>query len=287
MAESQAGGYRVLVVDSKQYVRRLLESHLRAAGYDVLCAGDGREALRLAEARTPDVILLEVMLPHVDGYAVCQTLRAKPRFHKTLIVFLTVSDTLEDKTRGLECGANDYLTKPFAMTELLLRVRNHLTYLSDLPDLHRGTLLASVFLSYSHNDRDFAHRLADDLRILGHHIWIDEFEIRIGDSLIEKISTAISEVDFVLAILSQESVRSSWVQHELKLAATTEISKRRVVVLPVVLQDDSIPAFLSDKRWADFRKPENYEASVRILVESIDRHRREARRSAEDSPTRG
>jgi hypothetical protein len=115
--------------------------------------------------------------------------------------------------------------------------------------------MSSVFISYSHRDKLFARRLAGDLRDEGHTVWIDEAEIRVGDSLIERMRAAIDAVDFVATIVSSASIDSSWVKKELDLASNREMSENRVVVLPILLDDVELPGFLKGKFYADIRKP--------------------------------
>jgi two-component system, OmpR family, response regulator MprA len=111
----------ILVVDDEPAVRRALERALRLESYEVELAGDGREALdRLAE-RPADAVILDVMMPGVDGLEVCRRLRAAG--DRTPILMLTARDAIDDRVQGLDVGADDYLVKPFALRELQARVR--------------------------------------------------------------------------------------------------------------------------------------------------------------------
>ncbi|MBM3122272.1 MAG: response regulator transcription factor [Chloroflexi bacterium] len=111
---------RILVVDDEPSVRDLLAYNLRKARYDVLLAADGRSALRLARDEKPDLIVLDLMLPQVDGLDVCRELR---REGSVPIIMLTALGEETDRVVGLEVGADDYLTKPFSMRELMARVK--------------------------------------------------------------------------------------------------------------------------------------------------------------------
>src|SRR5580658_466798 len=111
----------ILVVDDEPAVRRALERALRLDSYEVELAGDGREALdRLAE-RPVDAVILDLMMPGVDGLEVCRRLRAAG--DRTPILMLTARDAIDDRVQGLDVGADDYLVKPFALRELQARVR--------------------------------------------------------------------------------------------------------------------------------------------------------------------
>ena len=111
---------RVLVVDDEATLVDTIRYNLRRDGYDVHVAGDGNEALRLARASTPDLVVLDLMLPGLDGLEVCRQLR---RESTVPILMLTAKDDEVDKIVGLEVGADDYMTKPFSMRELLARIR--------------------------------------------------------------------------------------------------------------------------------------------------------------------
>ena len=118
---------RILIVDDEPDTLELLEFNLRNAGYDVYAAEDGAEALRLAHKSAPDLIILDLMLPELDGLEVCKILHADPLTARVPILMLTARAAEVDRILGLELGARDYVTKPFSPRELLLRVRNLLT----------------------------------------------------------------------------------------------------------------------------------------------------------------
>lgn len=111
---------RILVVEDDSRLAATLERVLAAEGYDVEIAGDGPEALRLARERAFELVVLDVMLPGLDGIAVCRRLRATG---PEPILLLTALSGTDDRVRGLDSGADDYLVKPFAYDELLARVR--------------------------------------------------------------------------------------------------------------------------------------------------------------------
>ena len=121
-------GPRVLVVDDEKHIRKILALQLKANGYQVEVAGDGRAALEMVAANPPDLVLLDLMMPHIDGLEVCRRLRENYRTSQIPIIILTAKDQLRDKVKVLEFGANDYVTKPFAMSEVLLRARNVLSW---------------------------------------------------------------------------------------------------------------------------------------------------------------
>ncbi|MFW1341069.1 toll/interleukin-1 receptor domain-containing protein [Vibrio parahaemolyticus] len=124
-----------------------------------------------------------------------------------------------------------------------------------------------VFLSHASADKMFARRLGNDLRHYGIDVWIDEAEIKVGDSLIEKISQGLSDMQYVLVLLSEASCNSEWVKKEINIALNQEIYGKKVVILPCLIEDCEIPLFLLDKKYADFRRQSNY---VRARTEVVD-----------------
>ena len=121
--------------------------------------------------------------------------------------------------------------------------------------------MKKVFLSHSSKDKPRVREIAYFLKENGIYVWIDEAEIKIGDSLIKKITDGISEADYLFAFLSNNSINSAWVQEELEIAMNLEIEKKKVVVVPILLEDCDIPSFLKKKVYADMRtaSPNNQE----------------------------
>lgn len=129
--------------------------------------------------------------------------------------------------------------------------------------------MSNVFLSHSHTDKSFTRKLANDLRLAGHGVWIDEAEINIGDSLIEKIREGLDQVDYVIAILSSSSISSTWVTRELDIASNREIDERKVIVLPILIEQVDLPGFLRGKFYGDFISEENYQAQLDLLLRKL------------------
>jgi two-component system, OmpR family, response regulator len=112
---------RLLVVDDEPNIRELLSASLRYAGFEVATAADGQQALALADTFRPDLLVLDVMMPGLDGFGVVRRLRQAGRH--TPVLFLTARDAAEDKVSGLTLGGDDYVTKPFSLDEVLARIR--------------------------------------------------------------------------------------------------------------------------------------------------------------------
>jgi two-component system OmpR family response regulator len=112
---------RLLVVDDEPNIRELLSASLRYAGFEVATAADGHQALALAESFRPDLLVLDVMMPGLDGFGVVRRMRQSGRH--TPVLFLTARDAAEDKVSGLTLGGDDYVTKPFSLDEVIARIR--------------------------------------------------------------------------------------------------------------------------------------------------------------------
>ena len=112
---------RILVVDDEASIRRILETRLSMIGYDVVTASDGEEALDVFHSQDPDLVVLDVMMPKLDGYGVCQELRKESDIP---IIMLTALGDVADRITGLELGADDYVVKPFSPKELEARIRS-------------------------------------------------------------------------------------------------------------------------------------------------------------------
>ncbi len=161
----------ILVVDDKVSMRRLVQDYLEAEGFHVVTAENGRTALYTAQHEKPDLILLDIMMPEMDGY---EFLRAYRKEQDTPVILLTARLEETDKVAGLELGADDYITKPFGMRELVARIR-------------------AVLRRASHTTAASILRVAD--------ISLDQEsrEVRVGDSL---VNLTPSEFDLLAALMA-------------------------------------------------------------------------------------
>jgi diguanylate cyclase (GGDEF)-like protein len=125
----------ILVVDDDPDIARFVEVNLRSAGYDVSVASDGEQALEKAASLRPDLVLLDVMMPRIDGFEVAQRLRRNPQTASTSIIMLTAKALSTDKVLGLTAGADDYIIKPFDPIELLARVKGTLRRAKEMRNL--------------------------------------------------------------------------------------------------------------------------------------------------------
>ncbi|GIO28242.1 response regulator YycF [Ornithinibacillus bavariensis] len=169
---------KILVVDDEQPIADILKFNLEKEGYEVVCAYDGDEAIKLAEAEKPDLILLDIMLPNKDGNEVCREIR---KTQTMPIIMLTAKDSEIDKVLGLELGADDYVTKPFSNRELIARVKANLRRQQQMPedsvkenkDITIGSLVIhpdAYTVSRDGKEIELTHREFELLHYLARHI---------------------------------------------------------------------------------------------------------------------
>ncbi|WKN43259.1 toll/interleukin-1 receptor domain-containing protein [Tunicatimonas pelagia] len=131
-------------------------------------------------------------------------------------------------------------------------------------------MTVSVFLSHSHSDKHFVRKLARDLDSHGVRCWLDEAEMKIGDSLMQKIREGIDSVDYFIIVLSPNSVNAPWVVNELDVAMNHHISGKPIKVLPILLKKCDLPGFLIGKLYGDFQQEDEYNNSFKKLINSLD-----------------
>lgn len=199
-----SGKPRVLVVDDEENIRYLVGSALQLDGFETIVVETGSEALEMASTFNPDVVVLDIMLPDVDGFTVLQRLR--DRGSTAPIIFLTARDSTEDRVRGLTTGGADYQVKPFAVAELVARVRLRLEQsgvgtptrtlrCADLeldPEAHRVTRAGAVVQLSPTEYKLLHYLLVNSGRVLSRaqildHVWSYDFD---GDSSV--VDTYIS-----------------------------------------------------------------------------------------------
>lgn len=127
--------------------------------------------------------------------------------------------------------------------------------------------MATVFISYSSKDRTFVERLAADLKALRRRVWLDRWEIRVGESIPDKIGRALETADLLAVVLSKNGANSGWVEREWQTKYWDEVNHKKVIVLPIRIDNSPVPTLLRTKKWADFRT--SYEAGLAELETAI------------------
>ena len=227
-------GSRILVVDDEKNIVDIIKYNLKKEGYEVMTAGDGEEALRLNEEFKPDIILLDIMMPKLDGYAVCRKVREK---YDTPIIMLTARAEEVDKVLGLELGADDYVTKPFGTRELMARVK---------ANLRRRNI--SEEASYESTDKDVLSfgKLTIDLK---------RFEVKKDGSILDLTLREFELLKFLASqktqVFSRETLLEKvWGYEYFGDVRTVDVTVRR---LREKLEDDpSKPAYILTKRGVGY-----------------------------------
>jgi DNA-binding response OmpR family regulator len=175
----------ILAADDDPQLLRLITRNLQLEGYDVLAASDGQQALELIENNAPDLVLLDVMMPRMDGFTVCYRVR---EFSSVPIIIITARGQDQDKVRGLDLGADDYLTKPFSVDELLARVRavirrSQFTTREYTQGLRATTATGSLVIDYSQHI----------VTLNGHEIALTPTEYRIISYLAQNVGRVVTQ----------------------------------------------------------------------------------------------
>ena len=163
---------QILVVEDDADLRKILRAILMREGYTVLTAGDGEEGLQVIESQQPDLILLDVMMPKMDGRELCRLLKANARTSQIPIIMLTAMSEANDRIGGLDLGANDYVTKPYEQRELLMRVRN----LLDWGRLQRDANPLTGLPGNKGIEAQLRHRLAAESDFVFMYLDVDHFK---------------------------------------------------------------------------------------------------------------
>lgn len=180
---------RVLVVDDEVSIRRILDTRLSMAGYSVITACDGEEALSLFRRESPDLVILDVMMPKLDGYGVCQEIR---KISDVPIIMLTALGDVADRITGLELGADDYVIKPFSPKELEARIRSVLRRtqkIQSLLNVSNSEIVQFNFLKIDFNRRQ-VYKADERIRLTG-------MEFSLLELLISKSGQAFSRAEIL------------------------------------------------------------------------------------------
>lgn len=175
----------VLVVDDDLKTANLLRLYLERDGYYVLTASNGRQALELARQKHPDLVLLDLMLPAIDGLEVCRMLREES---KIPIIMLTAKTTEEDKLLGLDLGADDYITKPFSPREVVARVRAVLRRVAE------GQAITPSALRFGDLTVDF---VSHEARLAGTPLYLTPKEFKLLETMVKEPGRAFTRLDLL------------------------------------------------------------------------------------------
>ncbi|RCX09092.1 two-component system response regulator VicR [Anaerobacterium chartisolvens] len=227
----------VLIVDDEKNIVDILKFNLKKEGFDTIEAYDGEQALEMAERQKPDLILLDIMLPKMDGFTVCRKLRQSM---STPILMLTAKEEEVDKVLGLELGADDYITKPFSPRELMARVKAN---------------LRRVASDESENMPDSLKKHSNVLMCGELRIDIDRYEVKRGDLVIELTLREFELVKFLALqqdqIFSRESLLEKvWGYEYYGDVRTVDVTVRRL--REKLEEEPSSPVYIMTKRGVGY-----------------------------------
>lgn len=210
MAEPNAPRERVLVVEDEPNIREIINFNLENWGFEVIQAEDGETALAMAEEYSPDLILLDLMLPKMDGIEVCRRLKSGFWTSRIPVIMLTAKKEVKDKVRGMEVGADDYITKPFSREELEARVKMVLSRTRSQRDRNPLTSLPGQIAVQGHVER----LLADNIPFALLYLDLDNFKgyndyygHSRGDEVIKLLA------DVIVDVVAQRGSRGDYVGH--------------------------------------------------------------------------
>lgn len=256
---------RLLVVQGDTDIGNFLRKYFTGLDVEVTVITRGSEAIALSSSQIFDLVLLDISLPDIYGYDVIKSIRASG--NKVPVFFLTQRDEQSDKLQGLELGADDYITMPFDIQELLFRVkialRHRSEYLKSAAKNTEGEFSGHVFISYSHKDSEFTHKLAAEIERYDIPVWIDD-RIDYGTRWPHVIQEKIDTCKAFLLIMSDHSRQSEWVNNELVYAQS-----KGKKIYPLLLKGD-VWLSVASIQYADVRNSQMpKEAFFKALAKAL------------------
>ena len=228
----------ILIVDYEQPIREILVYNLKKEGYNTIEASDGITALNIALEKYPDLILLDIMLPKMDGLSVCKRIKNS---YNVPILMLTAKDSEIDKILGLELGADDYITKPFSVRELIARVKANLRKVENL--------------SVARQENDTAKKKDNKIVVNDLELDLDKFEVKIRGEIIDLTVREFEVIKFLASQPGQVVTRETllekvWGYEYYGDIRTVDVTVRRI--REKIEKDTSSPKILITKRGVGY-----------------------------------
>ena len=228
----------ILIVDDEQPIREILVYNLKKEGYNVIEASDGVTALNIALEQYPDLILLDIMLPKMDGLSVCKRIKNS---YNVPILMLTAKDSEIDKILGLELGADDYITKPFSVRELIARVKANLRKVENI--------------SMARLDNDNSKKKENKIIVNDLELDLDKFEVKIRGEIIDLTVREFEVIKFLASQPGQVVTRETllekvWGYEYYGDIRTVDVTVRRI--REKIEKDTSSPKILITKRGVGY-----------------------------------
>ena len=228
----------ILIVDDEQPIREILVYNLKKEGYNTIEASDGVTALNIALEQYPDLILLDIMLPKMDGLSVCKRIKNS---YNVPILMLTAKDSEIDKILGLELGADDYITKPFSVRELIARVKANLRKVENI--------------SMARLDNDNSKKKENKIIVNDLELDLDKFEVKIRGEIIDLTVREFEVIKFLASQPGQVVTRETllekvWGYEYYGDIRTVDVTIRRI--REKIEKDTSSPKILITKRGVGY-----------------------------------
>ncbi len=245
--EEQVNDYKktILIVDDEKMIINLLTHNLTREGYNVIEAKDGLEAIEMAQEKRPDLILLDIMLPKLDGLSVCKRIK---NMMNVPILMVTAKDEELDKILGLELGADDYITKPFSVRELLARIK---------ANLRKADAIASIEAERKENALNGNHDLkrTNIIKVGVLTLDLDRFEVMVEDKMVDLTLREFEVLKFLASDPGQVVTRETllekvWGYEYYGDIRTVDVTVRRI--REKIEKDTSNPQILITKRGVGY-----------------------------------
>jgi two-component system, OmpR family, alkaline phosphatase synthesis response regulator PhoP len=234
---------KVLVVEDDSSIIVFVMDTLEYLGYEVSIARNGKEGLNKTQALIPDLIILDVMMPEMDGFEVCERLKTDENTKNIPILMLTARGQIQDKVKGFGVGADDYLAKPFEKEEFEARVKSLLRRPTIYDPMDRYDQSCRIFLSYARADAAIVEKIYENLS-KNYSPWMDVHNILGGEDWLHAIYSAIDTCELFVPILSNNSVtRRGIIVKEVKRALDkwNGMLPSDIYVIPLRIDDCPIP----------------------------------------------
>ena len=239
--EIDRGPKTILVVDDEQTIREMLVTNLKKEGYETLEAGDGITAINIALEKHPDLILLDIMLPKMDGLSVCKRIKNS---YNVPILMLTARDAEIDKILGLELGADDYITKPFSVRELMARVKANLRKVEN-----------NSIPRIENENNNYIPKKENKIKVNDLELDLDRFEVKIRGEIIDLTVREFEVIKFLASQPGQVVTRETllekvWGYEYYGDIRTVDVTVRRI--REKIEKDTSTPKILITKRGVGY-----------------------------------
>ena len=187
---------KILIVDDEKELVNLVAFHMKMAGYEVLSADDGEKALAVTKKEKPDLIILDLMLPEIDGWEVCRRLRAERATQHIPVIMLTARAEIEDKLKGYDVGTDDYVTKPFSPRELVVRVKRVLARAGNHLVLPKKYTFGNLEINF----------VDSVTRLKGKEVYLTNKEMSILKLLVERAGRLLTHEQILDAVWGQDNI---------------------------------------------------------------------------------